>query len=29
MDKLVDYIPQIFDFVKSYNKDCEKENKKE
>ena len=27
MDKLVDYIPQIFDFVKSYNKDCEKENK--
>ena len=28
MDKLVDYIPQIFDFVKSYNKDCEKKIKK-
>ena len=26
MDKLVDYIPQIFDFVKTYNKDSSKED---
>ena len=28
MDKLVDYIPQIFDFIKTFNKDSTKENKK-